>query len=80
MIKRIEIDARGLMCPEPVRLVARAIPDLAPGTRLSVLATDLAAPVDFESWCRSNHCNYLGSEEADNHLVIEFELTGVSKY
>ena len=45
------LDARGLMCPEPVRLAARRIATMAPGEVLRVAADDPAAPIDFEVWC-----------------------------
>lgn len=47
-----EVDARGLACPMPVIELARAIDDVAIGSRVLLLATDPAAKVDVPVWCR----------------------------
>lgn len=47
----VELDARGLMCPEPIALAQRRSAGLRPGQVLRVLTTDPAAPIDFEVWC-----------------------------
>lgn len=47
----VELDARGLMCPEPIILAQQRMAALAAGQRLRVLTTDPAAPIDFEVWC-----------------------------
>jgi tRNA 2-thiouridine synthesizing protein A len=46
------IDARGLPCPIPVIRLARAAVDAAPGTLLTVWATDPAARLDVPAWAR----------------------------
>jgi tRNA 2-thiouridine synthesizing protein A len=40
------LDARGLACPLPAVKARRALPLVAPGTALVVLATDPEAPID----------------------------------
>lgn len=50
--KEYLLDARGLMCPEPLRLAQLQMGRMAAGERLRVLATDPAADIDLESWCR----------------------------
>jgi tRNA 2-thiouridine synthesizing protein A len=44
------VDARGLVCPMPLVLAKRAMAALAPGERLTVLATDREAPIDLRAW------------------------------
>jgi tRNA 2-thiouridine synthesizing protein A len=44
------LDVRGLACPLPVLKANRALRGLAPGARLTVLATDPAAPQDFAAF------------------------------
>ncbi len=56
------IDARGLMCPEPIRLAELAIRELDGGGLLRVLATDPAAPIDFEAWCLRRDHTFLACE------------------
>jgi tRNA 2-thiouridine synthesizing protein A len=46
------IDARGLLCPIPVIRLARAAVVAAPGTVLTVWATDPAARLDVPAWAR----------------------------
>ena len=46
------IDARGLLCPIPVIRLARAAVHAAPGTVITVWATDPAARLDVPAWAR----------------------------
>lgn len=48
----VVVDARGLLCPQPVIDAAHAARGLPPGTLLEVLATDPAAALDLPAWCR----------------------------
>lgn len=48
----VELDARGLLCPQPVIRLARASRGLPPGSVLQVLADDPAARYDIPAWCR----------------------------
>ena len=48
----VEVDARGLRCPLPVIRLAAAARGAAPGTVITVLATDPAARHDVPAWCR----------------------------
>lgn len=47
-----ELDARGLKCPLPVLKARRALKEVPAGGTLEVLATDPAAPRDFEVFAR----------------------------
>jgi tRNA 2-thiouridine synthesizing protein A len=52
----VDVDARGLLCPEPVLAARAALAPLAPGMRIRVLATDPLSPVDLAAWCaRAGH-------------------------
>ena len=46
------LDARGLLCPEPVMLLHNRIRDMAPGEELEVLATDPSTERDIPRFCR----------------------------
>jgi tRNA 2-thiouridine synthesizing protein A len=67
------LDARDLMCPEPILKAQSAIGDLAPGSSMIVLATDLAAPIDFEVWCQQKGHRYMGSSDTGEWLVIRLK-------
>ena len=55
-----EIDAVGLICPEPLMLVRNRVRGMAAGQVLHVVATDPAADRDFRDFCR-----FLGHELVD---------------
>jgi len=65
-----DIDARGLLCPEPIRLAEQAIRELDPGALLRVHATDPAAPIDFEAWCLRRSHEFLACEAEAEGWVI----------
>jgi len=48
----VTLDCRGMLCPLPVIKLAQAIPDLAIGDTITVLADDPAAATDIPAWCR----------------------------
>ncbi|MBT8061177.1 MAG: sulfurtransferase TusA family protein [Xanthomonadales bacterium] len=68
------LDARGLMCPEPIRLAELASRKLADNDVLEVLATDLAAPIDFEAWAMGKGHSYLGDWSHESWLVIRVQI------
>jgi len=59
----LEVDARGLLCPLPILRLARAIRRTPPGTVALLLATDPAAVVDVEAFCRESGNVLLGTEK-----------------
>lgn len=51
------LDARGLMCPEPVMMLHVKVKELQPGDVLKVLATDPSTNRDIAQFC-----SFLGYE------------------
>lgn len=47
------LDTSGLSCPIPILKAKKALAGMTGGTTLEVLATDPAAPKDFEAFCRA---------------------------
>ncbi|MFV0409406.1 MAG: sulfurtransferase TusA family protein [Paracoccus sp. (in: a-proteobacteria)] len=47
----IEIDARGLLCPLPVLRLRKALMEAAPGTRVTLIASDKMALIDVPHFC-----------------------------
>ena len=68
------VDARGLRCPAPVIRLARAAADAAPGTELTVLATDPAAVHDVPAWARMRGHELVGSAEDDGVHALTVRL------
>lgn len=57
-----ELDLRGLKCPMPALLTARALKKMAPGLLIRVTVTDPLAPLDLAHLC-----------ERDGHRLVENE-------
>jgi tRNA 2-thiouridine synthesizing protein A len=47
------IDTSGLTCPIPILKAKKALAEMGAGGTLEVVATDPAAPKDFEAFCRA---------------------------
>lgn len=65
-----QLDAQGLMCPEPVMLLHNAVRDMAAGDLLEVLATDPSTQRDIPRFCA-----FLGHE-----LLEQSEADGLYRY
>ena len=59
------VDSLGKACPIPIIDLAKAIPDIAVGQTLRVLADDPGAKVDIPVWCRMKGQEFLGMEDAE---------------
>jgi tRNA 2-thiouridine synthesizing protein A len=59
------LDATGLRCPLPVLRARKVLKGLAEGATLDILATDTAAPADFEAFCRET-----------GHALVNIEQDG----
>ncbi|GCD19972.1 sulfurtransferase TusA family protein [Cellulomonas algicola] len=59
------VDARGLRCPAPVIALARAARAAAPGSELTVLATDPAARHDVPAWARMRGHTMVSSTDGE---------------
>ena len=46
-----KIDATGLICPEPIMLLHRAIHEASPGEIVELVATDPTSEKDVEKFC-----------------------------
>lgn len=47
------LDTSGLTCPIPILKAKKVLSTMAVGATLEVVATDPAAPKDFEAFCRA---------------------------
>lgn len=66
------IDARELLCPEPLMLVRNAMRVLGDGEALSVVATDPSTLRDFTQFCRFMGHEFVSHEEknGEHHFVL----------
>jgi tRNA 2-thiouridine synthesizing protein A len=65
------LDCRGLRCPLPVLKMEKALPRLAPGATLVVLATDPMAKIDIPLYCRQHGHDCTLTPEGD---VLRFTI------
>jgi TusA-related sulfurtransferase len=68
--ERLELDCRGMRCPQPVIALARALAGAAPGTEVAVAATDPAAATDIAAWCRMRGAELVAHERADDGTPV----------
>lgn len=64
------LDARGRMCPEPIRMAAARLAELSADDQLRVLSDDPASPIDFEVWCSRQGHRLLECERMDAHWEL----------
>ena len=57
------LDAQGLLCPLPVLRANKMMKTLDVGDELRVLATDAAAPKDFETYCSQTGHHLVDSQQ-----------------
>ena len=69
----VQIDARGLRCPEPLMLVRNKVRELKAGDLLHVLATDPTTERDLEHFCQFMKHDYVafarGKWEDDDEIL-----------
>lgn len=62
------VDARSLLCPQPLVLTRRALRGVVSGTLLEIWATDPLASLDIEALCMRGACQYLGCTTDEDGL------------
>jgi len=65
------LDCTGLICPLPVLRARKALKEVLPGGLLRVLATDPAAPRDFDAFCvATGHELVERREEGEGFVLV----------
>lgn len=64
------LDATGLRCPLPVLRARKVLKGIADGEILEILATDTAAPADFDAFCRETGHTLVNMEQAGEVYTI----------
>jgi len=67
----LELDATGLMCPEPVMMLHVKVKQMEPGQILRVLATDPSTTRDLKKFCTFLNFEFLSQNE-DDKGVFEY--------
>ena len=68
---RHQLDARGLVCPEPVMLLHGKVRQMPAGELLEVLATDPSTQRDIPRFCQ-----FLGHQLESEEVTGDEEVTG----
>ena len=73
MVRRFDLDLKGLNCPLPVLKAAKALIALSPGDLLGLTATDPMAAIDIPHFCRQKGHRLVASDRDGEvlHFVIE---------
>jgi tRNA 2-thiouridine synthesizing protein A len=66
---RRTLDVRGLRCPIPLLRARAALPGLAAGETLVVLATDPEAPIDLAALAADEGLAFAAAESADGWRI-----------
>jgi cysteine desulfurase len=69
------VDALGLLCPQPVIALAKAIRTVAVAETVVVIADDPVAAVDIPAWCWSQGHEFLGASDGDGGRVYRVRRT-----
>ncbi len=61
-----ELDAQGLLCPEPLMLLRNCVREMPVGATIRILATDPSTERDF-----SNYCRFMGHELLTANMDVD---------
>jgi len=72
----IEVDARGLRCPEPLMVVRNKMMDMSAGQVIKVTATDPSTTWDFPNFCKFMRHEMVDSETEGEEYVYWIRKNG----
>lgn len=64
----LEIDATGLLCPEPLMIVRNRVREMTTGQVVHITATDPSTGRDFRNFCRFMGHELLGEQQTGPQL------------
>ena len=68
-----KIDAKGLICPEPIMLLHKAIHESSSGEIIELVATDPATKKDVEKFCEFLEHKLISFKEENNQFIFQVE-------
>jgi tRNA 2-thiouridine synthesizing protein A len=72
----MKIDAKGLICPEPIMLLHRAIHEASSGDVIELVATDPTAEKDVEKFCEYLNHELVSKKISDG--LLEFKVKKIT--
>lgn len=73
---KMELDTRGLFCPEPVMLLHNGIKEVEVGEVLKVIATDPSTTRDIPRFCQFLGHELMDKREQDGEFVFLIRRVG----
>jgi len=68
----VELDTRGLFCPEPLFEIRNLSEDLEVGQCFKVMADDPAAEEDFKRWAKRTDTEIIEFNKEENDIIFYF--------
>ncbi|KAA3640170.1 MAG: sulfurtransferase TusA family protein [Proteobacteria bacterium] len=75
-LSEVDIDATGLLCPQPLLKLKQAMSKLAVGQQLCIAVTDKHAELDFQVWCERFGHRMAGPIEQSDRLLFVVKKGG----
>ena len=72
-IIKMKIDAIGLICPEPIMLLHKAIHESNSGEIIELVATDPAVKKDVEKFCEFLNHKLISFEKSEDQFVFKVQ-------
>jgi tRNA 2-thiouridine synthesizing protein A len=69
----MNIDAIGLICPEPIMMLHKAIHESNPGDVIKLIATDPASVKDVEKFCEFLNHELISFEKNEDKLIFKIK-------
>jgi|GEM_PF-865415 len=66
----VDIDASGLLCPQPLLHLKTALHEKVVGEQLCIAVTDPHAELDFKVWCERFNHTLTGPIEFEDRLLF----------
>jgi len=74
MTDQIDMNCLGMKCPRPIIEIAKASRKLPPGSRLKVVADDLAFESDVVAWADNALASIVSLERDGDRITVQIEL------
>ena len=69
----MKVNAIGLICPEPIMMLHKAIHESRPGDVVELIATDPASVKDVEKFCEFLNHELISFEKDEDKLIFKIK-------
>ena len=71
--KTVRVDACGLQCPGPIRIMKKSMDTLGSGERVEITSTDPGFPRDAAAWCSSTGNQLISKDTSGGKSIVVIE-------